>query len=122
MPPLTLPPAGTRADVQQVIELQDVSIFPMPFTRHHCREAGYSRGQGRGRCATKTYNSRKASCGHRRGERTGCAWRRRSPDPRLIRLLTRQAARDFVQAETDSLTRDRLPERGLLNRAENTPC
>jgi hypothetical protein len=35
------------------------------------------------------------------------------PDPRLIdlvRLLARQAARDFVQAETDNRTRDRLPE------------
>ncbi|KUM25218.1 hypothetical protein AU467_04385 [Mesorhizobium loti] len=35
------------------------------------------------------------------------------PDPRLVnlvRLLARQAARDFVQAETDSRTRDRLPE------------
>jgi hypothetical protein len=35
------------------------------------------------------------------------------PDPRLVnlvRLLARQAARDFVQAETDSPTRDRLPE------------
>ena len=35
------------------------------------------------------------------------------PDPRLVnlvRLLARQAARDFVQAETDSRKRDRLPE------------
>jgi hypothetical protein len=35
------------------------------------------------------------------------------PDPRLVnlvRLLARQAARDFVQAETDNRTRDRLPE------------
>ncbi|UPJ84423.1 hypothetical protein IVB16_35345 [Bradyrhizobium sp. 183] len=35
------------------------------------------------------------------------------PDPRLIdlvRLLARQAARDFVQAEADNRTRDRLPE------------
>jgi hypothetical protein len=35
------------------------------------------------------------------------------PDPRLVnlvRLLARQAARDFVQAESDSRTRDRLPE------------
>ncbi|MDA9477714.1 hypothetical protein XI03_25170 [Bradyrhizobium sp. CCBAU 65884] len=35
------------------------------------------------------------------------------PDPRLInlvRLLARQAARDFVQAETDSRKRDRLPD------------
>ena len=33
------------------------------------------------------------------------------PDPRLVnlvRLLARQAARDFVQAETDSRKRDRL--------------
>ncbi|ESX10201.1 hypothetical protein X766_32835 [Mesorhizobium sp. LSJC255A00] len=35
------------------------------------------------------------------------------PDRRfvnLVRLLARQAARDFVQAETDSQTRDRVPE------------
>jgi len=35
------------------------------------------------------------------------------PDPRLVnlvRLLARQAARDFVQVETDNRTRDRLPE------------
>jgi hypothetical protein len=35
------------------------------------------------------------------------------PDPRLVnlvRLLARQAPRDFVQAETDSRKRDRLPE------------
>jgi len=35
------------------------------------------------------------------------------PDQRLVnlvRLLARQAARDFVQAETDNRTRDRLPE------------
>jgi predicted solute-binding protein len=35
-----------------------------------------------------------------------------TPDPRLInlvRLLARQAARDFVQAEADKRTRDRLP-------------
>ncbi|MCV3243853.1 hypothetical protein ABID19_006553 [Mesorhizobium robiniae] len=35
------------------------------------------------------------------------------PDPRLIdlvRLLARQAARDFVQAETHDWKRDRLPE------------
>jgi hypothetical protein len=35
------------------------------------------------------------------------------PDPRLVnlvRLLARQAARDFVQAETDNRKRDRLPE------------
>jgi hypothetical protein len=34
-------------------------------------------------------------------------------DPRLVdlvRLLARQAARDFVQAETDNRMRDRLPE------------
>lgn len=34
-------------------------------------------------------------------------------DPRLVnlvRLLARQAARDFVQAETDSRKRDRLPD------------
>ncbi|KYK43484.1 hypothetical protein A1D31_38205 [Bradyrhizobium liaoningense] len=28
----------------------------------------------------------------------------------LVRLLARQAARDFVQAETDRRKRDRLPE------------
>ncbi|ESZ07434.1 hypothetical protein X735_30925 [Mesorhizobium sp. L2C085B000] len=28
----------------------------------------------------------------------------------MVRLLARQAARDFVQAETDSQTRDRVPE------------
>ncbi|ESZ30847.1 hypothetical protein X732_30935 [Mesorhizobium sp. L2C066B000] len=35
------------------------------------------------------------------------------PDRRfvnLVRLLARQAARNFVQAETDSQTRDRVPE------------
>ncbi|QHP66184.1 hypothetical protein EI171_01345 [Bradyrhizobium sp. LCT2] len=35
------------------------------------------------------------------------------PDPRLVnlvRLLARQAARDFIRAETDSRTRDHLPE------------
>lgn len=35
------------------------------------------------------------------------------PDPRLVnlvRLLARQAARDFIQAETDSRKRDRLPD------------
>jgi hypothetical protein len=35
------------------------------------------------------------------------------PDPRLVnlvRLLARQAARDFVQAETDSRNGDRLSE------------
>jgi hypothetical protein len=36
-----------------------------------------------------------------------------TPDPRLVnlvRLLARQAARDFVQAETDGRKHDRLPE------------
>ncbi|ESZ01141.1 hypothetical protein X736_32605 [Mesorhizobium sp. L2C089B000] len=47
-----------------------------------------------------------------RGPRIGCAW---SPKPgrrfvNLVRLLARQAAPDFVQAETDSQTRDRVPE------------
>ncbi|WP_424578251.1 hypothetical protein [Bradyrhizobium sp. USDA 326] len=35
------------------------------------------------------------------------------PDPRivnLLRLLARQAARDFIQAEKDNRKRDRLPE------------
>jgi hypothetical protein len=35
------------------------------------------------------------------------------PDPRLVdlvRLLARQAARDFVQAESANRARDRLPE------------
>jgi hypothetical protein len=35
------------------------------------------------------------------------------PDPRLVnlvRLLARQAAREFVQAETDSWKLDRLPD------------
>jgi hypothetical protein len=35
------------------------------------------------------------------------------PDPRLVRLvrlLARQAARDFVQAETDARKRERLPD------------
>ena len=35
------------------------------------------------------------------------------PDPRLVnlvRLLARQAAQDFVQAETDRRKRDRLPD------------
>lgn len=105
--------AALRPISPQAIDLQEIYILP---TRHHLASlsrSGVFRGRTRTRSwPTETYNSRKASCGRRRDPRTGCATSSK-PDPRLVnlvRLLARQAARDFVRAETDGRKRDRLPE------------
>jgi hypothetical protein len=87
--------------------------YQCAITWHHCREAGYSaRGQGRDRGATETYKAEKLRVvADAAGEPAVPALSK--PDPRLvnlIQLLARQAARNFVQAETDSRKRDRLPE------------
>ena len=107
----TLPPASIRSDAKQAIDLQYVFILP---TRHHLASLSRS-GVFRARTRTRTWlRPRRTTADRLRvvadAAREPAGPASSKPDPRLVnlvRLLARQAARDFIQAETDNRMRDR---------------
>jgi hypothetical protein len=112
-PATTLPPASLRSDAPQGIDLQ--YIFSLPTRRHlaSLSRSGVFREDkdaivARPRRTTAEKLRVVADATREPALRTPP-----KPDPRLVnlvRLLARQAARDFVRAETDSRKRDRLSE------------
>ena len=109
----TSPLAALCPTSLQVIDLQDIFVLQ---TRHHLASLSRS-GVFRAKTWTRSWRDRDVqqpkSFVVADAAREPTVPASSKPDPRLVnlvRLLARQAARDFVQAETDSPTRDRLPE------------
>jgi hypothetical protein len=109
----TSPLAALCPTSLQAIDLQDIFVLQ---TRHHLASLSRS-GVFRAKTWTRSWRDRDVqqpkSFVVADAAREPTVPASSKPDPRLVnlvRLLARQAARDFVQAETDSRTRDRLPE------------
>jgi hypothetical protein len=106
----TLPPASLRSNAPQAIDLEHIYVLPLVGI------IAAKRGVPPEDKDAIVARPRRTTAEKLRvvadGAREPAVPASSKPDPRLVNLvqLLARAAQDFVQPETDSRTRDRLPE------------